>query len=134
MWRKRASYDPMKAAAEGKKKQDLARRSSQQSKYCDNRCESFAFLCYLFVILEFTTIFCSEYSPFYQNQKINFISFIEKLVRTMQKFSMPLTTSFLSELCRQSAIMYIIHRSHHLLRVNAKCEVNFLTFKKSTKV
>ncbi|XP_037043844.1 uncharacterized protein LOC119079869 isoform X3 [Bradysia coprophila] len=37
MWRKRASYDPMKAAAEGKKKQELARRSSQQSKYCDNR-------------------------------------------------------------------------------------------------
>ncbi|KAJ6645221.1 hypothetical protein Bhyg_00425 [Pseudolycoriella hygida] len=36
MWRKRASYDPMKAAAEGKKKQELARRSSQQSKYCDN--------------------------------------------------------------------------------------------------
>lgn len=43
MWRKRASYDPMKAAAEGKKKQELARRSSQQSKYCENRCESFAF-------------------------------------------------------------------------------------------
>lgn len=43
MWRKRASYDPMKAAAEGKKKQELARRSSQQSKYCDNRCERFAF-------------------------------------------------------------------------------------------
>lgn len=52
MWRKRASYDPMKAAAEGKKKQDIARRSSQQSKYCDNRCESFAFfyvLCYIYI-------------------------------------------------------------------------------------
>ncbi|GAB0092022.1 hypothetical protein DMENIID0001_069650 [Sergentomyia squamirostris] len=32
MWKRRASYDPMKAALEGKKKQDEARRLAQQSK------------------------------------------------------------------------------------------------------
>lgn len=35
MWKRRASYDPMKAAAEGKKKQDEARKALQSSKYND---------------------------------------------------------------------------------------------------
>lgn len=30
MWKRRASYDPMRAAAEGKKKQMEARRKAQQ--------------------------------------------------------------------------------------------------------
>lgn len=55
MWRKRASYDPMKAVAEGKKKQELARRSSQQSKYCDNRCDSFAF--FHFIVISFFSVY-----------------------------------------------------------------------------
>lgn len=38
MWRRRASYDPMKAAAEGKKKQE-ARKVSHASKYNADRCE-----------------------------------------------------------------------------------------------
>lgn len=33
MWRRRASYDPMKAAAEGKKKQEEARKALQTSKF-----------------------------------------------------------------------------------------------------
>lgn len=30
MWKRRASYDPMKAAAEGKRKQEEAKRQAQQ--------------------------------------------------------------------------------------------------------
>lgn len=32
MWRRRATYDPMKAAAEGRKKQEEAKKSVQTSK------------------------------------------------------------------------------------------------------
>lgn len=36
MWRRRATYDPMKAAAEGRKKQEEAKKISQKSaKYGD---------------------------------------------------------------------------------------------------
>lgn len=33
MWKRRASYDPMKAAAEGKKKQEEARKALHTSKF-----------------------------------------------------------------------------------------------------
>lgn len=39
MWRRRASYDPMKAAAEGKKKLEAKKVSQQASKpNCNERC------------------------------------------------------------------------------------------------
>lgn len=41
MWKRRASYDPMKAAAEGKKKMEEAKKMTQQqqSKFND-RCDA----------------------------------------------------------------------------------------------
>jgi len=42
MWRRRASYDPMKAAAEGRKKQEEARRQQhQQQSKLNERCDCF---------------------------------------------------------------------------------------------
>lgn len=35
MWRRRATYDPMKAAAEGRKKQEEAKKAAQTSKLSD---------------------------------------------------------------------------------------------------
>lgn len=35
MWRRRAKYDPLKAAAEGKKKQEEAKKAAQSSKFND---------------------------------------------------------------------------------------------------
>lgn len=38
MWRRRATYDPMKAAAEGRKKQEEAKKISQKSTKYGDRC------------------------------------------------------------------------------------------------
>lgn len=44
MWKRRASYDPMKAAAEGKKKMEEAKKiTQQQQSNFNDRCD--AFLC-----------------------------------------------------------------------------------------
>lgn len=37
MWRRRATYDPMKAAAEGRKKQEEAKKSVQSSSKLNDR-------------------------------------------------------------------------------------------------
>lgn len=42
MWKRRASYDPMKAAAEGKKKMEEAKKMTQQQQSNFNdRCDAF---------------------------------------------------------------------------------------------
>lgn len=49
MWKRRASYDPMKAAAEGKKKMEEAKKMTQQQQSNFNdRCD--AFFCLLKII------------------------------------------------------------------------------------
>lgn len=56
MWRRRASYDPMKAAQEGKRKQEEAKRTSRQpqpqAERPSNFNERFAwFLCIIYLEL-----------------------------------------------------------------------------------
>lgn len=48
MWRRRASYDPMKAAMEGKKKQEEAKRilAQQQQSKLPERCAVFDMCCF----------------------------------------------------------------------------------------
>lgn len=51
MWKRRASYDPMKAAAEGKKKMEEAKKMTQQQQSNFNdRCDAFLCLFKLFLI------------------------------------------------------------------------------------
>lgn len=54
MWRRRANYDPMKAAAEGKRKQE-AKKVAQASKY-NERCEM--------LLLNFFLSFLSKFHIF----------------------------------------------------------------------
>lgn len=74
MWKRRATYDPMKAAAEGRKKQEEAKKSTNSSKFADryvfNQLHSFTIQVLRLRILRFlksqNQILCS-------NQLIPFI-------------------------------------------------------------
>lgn len=50
MWKRRASYDPMKAAAEDRKKKEEAKRQVQQSKLS----ERFAMLIAFCIVLKYS--------------------------------------------------------------------------------
>jgi hypothetical protein len=53
MWKRRAKYDPMKAAMEGKKKQEEAKRTAQQQQQdiLSKSCERLAYFCFSMLYL-----------------------------------------------------------------------------------
>lgn len=65
MWRRRATYDPMKAAAEGRKKQEEAKKSTQKaSKYGDRYVHH--------TIFRLHSIYYCQYPPKLRSENITF--------------------------------------------------------------